>query len=145
MYLRFPATRGHQKNFRYDFRNLQVRNRGIKFENKKNLEILRNRLYMTIPINTDLDTSGWQCQCWRQTRWRYIIWPILVTNITNGDIDVGDGCWRQHLLVTSLRCWWPIWYIEKSHQHNDSATTIIKSPTSKIDFQGHLLLQAKWV
>ena len=49
MYLRFSATRGHQKIFRYDFRNLQVRNRGIRFENKKNLEIHRNRLYMTIP------------------------------------------------------------------------------------------------
>ena len=24
-----------------------------------------------------------------------------------GDIVVGDGCWRQ-ILVTSLRCWWPI-------------------------------------
>ena len=22
-----------------------------------------------------------------------------------GDIDVGDGCWRQNVLVTSLRCW----------------------------------------
>ena len=25
-----------------------------------------------------------------------------------GDIVVGDGCWRQNVLVTSLRCWWPI-------------------------------------
>ena len=22
-----------------------------------------------------------------------------------GYIDVGDGCWRQNVLVTSLRCW----------------------------------------
>ena len=22
-----------------------------------------------------------------------------------GDIDFGDGCWRQFVLVTSLRCW----------------------------------------
>ena len=25
-----------------------------------------------------------------------------------GDIDVGDGCWRQNSLVTSSRCGWPI-------------------------------------
>ena len=25
-----------------------------------------------------------------------------------GYIDVGDGCWRPNVLVTSLRCWWPI-------------------------------------
>ena len=23
----------------------------------------------------------------------------------NGYIDVGDGCWRPNVLVTSLRCW----------------------------------------
>ena len=25
-----------------------------------------------------------------------------------GYIDVGDGCWRPNVLVTSLRCWCPI-------------------------------------
>ena len=25
-----------------------------------------------------------------------------------GDINVGDGCWRPSVLVTGLRCWWPI-------------------------------------
>ena len=35
------------------------------------------------------------------------IWsPTSVANINvtiqNGDIDVGDGCWRQNVLVTSL-------------------------------------------
>ena len=24
----------------------------------------------------------------------------------NGYIDVGDGCWRQNLLATTLRSWW---------------------------------------
>ena len=28
--------------------------------------------------------------------------------INIGDIDVGDGFWSQIVLVTSLRCWWPI-------------------------------------
>ena len=28
-------------------------------------------------------------------------------------------CWRRFVLVASLRCWWPILYIAKSHQHND--------------------------
>ena len=27
---------------------------------------------------------------------------------SEGYIDVGDGCWRRNVLVTSLRCWWPI-------------------------------------
>ena len=33
--------------------------------------------------------------------------------ILTGYIDVGDSCWRPNVLVTSLRCWWPIYYIEK--------------------------------
>ena len=24
-------------------------------------------------------------------------------------IDVGDGCWRRNVLVTSLSCWWQFW------------------------------------
>ena len=24
------------------------------------------------------------------------------------NIDFGDGCWGRNVLVTSLRCWWPI-------------------------------------
>ena len=36
-----------------------------------------------------------------------------------GDIDVGDGCWGQNVLVTSLRCW-----------YNDSVTNILnRSPS----------------
>ena len=31
--------------------------------------------------------------------------------------DVGDGCWRQLMLVTTLRSWWP-----KSNQHDSWAT-----------------------
>ena len=26
--------------------------------------------------------------------------------IVSSYIDVGDGCWRQNMLVTTLRCWW---------------------------------------
>ena len=33
---------------------------------------------------------------------------IRVVDKTVGDIDVSDGCWRPNMLVTSLRCWWPI-------------------------------------
>ena len=28
-----------------------------------------------------------------------------VTGSYNGYINVGDGCWRPNVLVTSLRCW----------------------------------------
>ena len=54
-----------------------------------------------------------------------------------GYIDVGDGCWWRNVLVTSWRCWWPIWYIEKRQrnekrlQHNYSATTILNRSSSK--------------
>ena len=48
--------------------------------------------------------------------------------------DVGD---RFKMLVTDLRCWWPIWYIEKNHQlneksrqHNDSVTNILNRSRS---------------
>ena len=34
----------------------------------------------------------------------------------NGYIDVGDGWWRQNVLVTPLGCWWPISYVQKSHK-----------------------------
>ena len=27
----------------------------------------------------------------------------------NSYIDVGDGCWRRNVLVTTLRCWWRFW------------------------------------
>ena len=26
-----------------------------------------------------------------------------------GFIDVGDGCWRRNVLVTTIRCWWRFW------------------------------------
>ena len=29
-------------------------------------------------------------------------------------IDVGDECWRQNILVTSLRCWWRFWSLTSS-------------------------------
>jgi len=70
------------------------------------------------------------------------------TRTTGGYIDVGDGYWIPNVLVKSLRCWWPIQYIEKiinilkkvanrmilpptsqiSHQHK--VTNIMMSPTS---------------
>ena len=30
---------------------------------------------------------------------------MILGEIENGYIDVGDGCWRPNMLVTSLRCW----------------------------------------
>ena len=65
-----------------------------------------------------------------------------------GFIDVGNGWWRPNVLMTSLRCWWPIQDVddrfnsrenhqnnEKSRRHNDSAcqnlpSTCEMSPTS---------------
>ena len=40
-----------------------------------------------------------------------------------GYIDVGDGCWRPNVLVTSLRCWWPLQDV------GDRFNTLEKSPT----------------
>ena len=44
-------------------------------------------------------------------QWNYqlLMTPNQVTiKILTVDIDDGDGCWRQNLLVTDLRCWLPI-------------------------------------
>ena len=40
-----------------------------------------------------------------------------------GYIDVGDGCWRPNVLVTSLRWWWPIQDV------GDRFNTLSMSPT----------------
>ena len=40
-----------------------------------------------------------------------------------GYIDVDDWCWRPNVLVTSLRCWWPIQDV------GDRFNTLRKSPT----------------
>ena len=48
-------------------------------------------------------------------------------------IEVGDGCWRPNVLVTSLRCWWPIWYIGKiTNITTKVANIMILPPTSQI-------------
>ena len=47
------------------------------------------------------------------------------------EIDVGDGCWRQNVLVTDLIHWKNHQHNEKNHQHNDSVTNISnRSPLS---------------
>ena len=40
-----------------------------------------------------------------------------------GYIDVGDGCWRRNVLVTTVRCWFPIQDV------SDRFNTWKKSPT----------------
>ena len=34
--------------------------------------------------------------------------PRFVTKLI-AYIDVGYGCWRQYVLVTTIRCWWRFW------------------------------------
>ena len=50
MYLRFSATRGHQKKFRCDFRNIQVQIRRTRYENWKNLKIRQNCTWAALLI-----------------------------------------------------------------------------------------------
>ena len=38
----------------------------------------------------------------------------VISTDVDGNIDVGDGCWRQIVMLTSLRYSWPIQNIEKS-------------------------------
>ena len=40
-----------------------------------------------------------------------------VLNNFHGCSGVDDGCLRRFMLVTILRCWWPIFGHRKSHQH----------------------------
>ena len=43
---------------------------------------------------------------WDQTKnSRHALFRELVLSIHSGYIDVGDGCWRRNVLVTTLRCW----------------------------------------
>jgi len=37
-------------------------------------------------------------------------------------IDVGDGCLRQNVFMTSLRCYWPIGKITNTHNEKKSPT-----------------------
>ena len=53
-----------------------------------------------------------------------ICWWVYNSDSFNGYIDVGDGCWRPNVLVTSLRCSWPIQVV------GDRFITFRKSPTS---------------
>ena len=48
-----------------------------------------------------------------------------------GNIDIGDGCWSQNVLVTRLRCWCQVTIIKSSaptsrvrHQHQIAVTSI---------------------
>ena len=66
-----------------------------------------------------------------RTKFYFKIVLGLGSESNHGYIDVGDGWWGPNVLVTSLRCEWPIKYIEKiriitkkSRQHNDSTTNI---------------------
>ena len=75
--------------------------------------------------------------CWSQNSIRYFSTPsrlrkkifpffslMLVTNV--GD----ETCWRRNMLVTTLRCWWPIYNIEKVNNMTKKVTNImILSPT----------------
>ena len=36
------------------------------------------------------------------------VFKMMLIGNSQGHIDVGDGCWRPNVLVTSLRCWLPI-------------------------------------
>ena len=42
---------------------------------------------------------------WDQTKnSRHALFRELVLSILSAYIDVGDGCWRRNVLVTTLRC-----------------------------------------
>ena len=63
-------------------------------------------------------------------------WP---SNLSVDYIDVGDGCWRPNVLVTSLRYWWPIQDVGdqfnalgKSPKTKKVANIMILPPTSEI-------------
>ena len=51
---------------------------------------------MKIPINGPPNNFG-------QSRLRQS--ASRMRRRSRGYIDVGDGCWRPNVLVTSLRCW----------------------------------------
>ena len=52
-------------------------------------------------------------------------------------------CWRRNVLVTTMRCWWPIYYIEKTNITNDNQC-IIKLPTHCCH-QHHMYFISKFI
>lgn len=48
-------------------------------------------------------------------------------------VDVGDGGWRRNVVMTILRCWWPIYKIEK-------VTNTIILPTTSWDLWARSLM-----
>ena len=77
------------------------------FDIKKGMEYIRGYVFRD-QYKCPLDESEcWMSNCLTQT----------------GYIDVGDGCWRPNVLVTSLRWWWPIQDV------GDRFNTLRKSPT----------------
>ena len=68
-------------------------------------------------------------------------WPHI-----KGYTDVGDGCWRRNLLVTTLRYWWRFWPVSSPiskfcYQHPKIAINI-KSPKSMLHKQAY---SNKWI
>ena len=57
--------------------------------------------------------NSFQGQVWRflisvldaLIRWSFEYHFFMKTSKFDGDIDVGDGWWRQNMLMTSLSCW----------------------------------------
>ena len=73
--------------------------------------------------------------------------------VFRGCIDIGDGCCRRMVLVTTIRCCWQFWPFwsptstiflhkrraptsQRCHQHRNSATNIPKS-SSTLSHQHH--------
>ena len=63
--------------------------------------------------------------------------------------DVGDGCWRVNVLMTTLRCCWKLFYKRRAvtfitcHQDPNSVTDF-KSPTSGCHQQNCPLFSKPW-
>ena len=118
-----------------------------KYQNVMNEMLKKNLVPPEVPKGMDI-TSTWSMsvtdRCWWRTSWIYH--RHKVNNITLSPtsllpqaayIDVGDGCWRPNVLVTTLEMlvtdlinWENHQHNETGRQHNDSVTNISnQSPT----------------
>ena len=59
---------------------------------------------------------------------------IVDLNCPLGYIAVGDGCWWLNVLMTRLRCWWPVQDV------SDRFNTLRKSPTKKVEKSRHNIM-----
>ena len=111
----------------------------IFFFRRFELKGLKVRL-MVLNVRFMKTFSCWDSRASKDLQYRIpLAWKFTEYTVNIGDIDVGDGCWRQNVLVTSLRFWWQIKYIDKITNITKKVTNIMILPSKSKIGHHHLV------